>query len=225
LISDNWGPINTLAISATYAFHISVGGERKISAGFSIGNYYRTINSSNGSFDVSNPNDVLLNSDGKLSVNHNLINIGATYYNRSNYIGVSALQPIMETFNFTNKNGDTTNTHNSFGQMPSVFTLQAGTSTNLNEDLTLYPTCLIKYINKYQWTAEATLRASFKESAWAGISYRLKESIGIHAGARLSPSLLVNYSYDFQGNLGPFTRSLSSNEITIAYMFYMKGLK
>lgn len=225
IISDQFGPVNTLAISATYAFHISLGGERKLSAGFSLGNYNRTINLSQDSFDVSDPNDILLNSNGKLSVNHNLINLGATYYNRTNYIGLSAVQPIMETFNYTSKNGDTSNTKNSFGQMPSVFIVQAGTSKELSENVKIYPTCLIKYINKSQWTAEATIRAMFKESAWAGVSYRLKESIGIHAGAKLNPNLLVNYSYDFQGNFGPFNRSLSSNEITIAYMFYMKGLK
>ncbi len=225
IISDQWGPVNTLAISATYAFHISLGGERKIGAGFSIGNYNRLINLSPGSFDVSDPSDKLLNADGKLSVNHNLINLGATYYDRSNYIGLAAVQPIMDTFNYTSKNDDTTKTNNSFGQMPSLFIVQAGLAKELNEDIKIYPTTLIKYINSNQWTAELTLRAMVKEMVWAGLSYRLKESAAIHAGARLSPGLLVNYSYDFQGSFGPFARSLHSNEITIAYMFYKKGIR
>ncbi|MEY4383249.1 MAG: hypothetical protein RI995_791 [Bacteroidota bacterium] len=222
LINDVWGPVNTLSLSLSYAFHIPLGGEDKISAGFSLGNYYRMIDLSSGSFDVSDPSDKLLNASGKLSVNQNLVNIGLTYYNRVKYIGLSAMQPIMDTYNFTSKSGDSTNTKNSFGQFPSVFILQGGTRAEINENITLYPSFIGKYINKYQWMVETTVRAMYKESVWAGVSYRLKESAALHVGARLSPSITVNYSYDFQNNIGPFTRSLSSNELSFAYMFYWK---
>ncbi len=225
LVSDEWGPVNTTSISFSYAYHIPLGGEHKMSAGFTIGNYSRTIDLSPGKFDVTDAGDELLNSDGKLSVSHNLINLGVTYYNRSRFIGISAIQPIIQTFIFTNNSEDTLTARSSLGQMPSVIVLQGGLTHELTENIKIYPSFLVKYIDKKQWIAEATFRAMYKESIWGGISYRYKESAGIHLGFKLSPSLLANYSYDFQGTWGPFTRSLSSNEITLAYMFYWKKTK
>ncbi len=222
LINDKWGPVNTMAISFSYAYHIPLGGEHKISTGFTIGNYTRTIDLSPGSFDVSDLGDDLLNSDGKLKVSHNLINLGVSYYNRNAYVGLSAIQPIIQTFIYTNTSTDDTKTRNSLGQMPSIIILQGGLNKEINESITFYPSFLVKYIDKSQWMAEATARLMYKENIWAGVSYRFKESVGIHLGAKLTPSLLANYSYDFQNTWGPFSRSLSSNEITLAYMFYWK---
>lgn len=232
LANDVWGPLQTISIAGSYAFHIPLGGERKVSAGFTIGQYYRIIDLSPGKFDVSNPTDPLLQAAGKLTTNQNLINIGVSYYNREAYIGLSAIQPIMETFNYTasNQNGNNnsqepTVTTNSFGSMPSVFVLQGGLKKEINNDVTFYPTFLIKYLNINRMTAETTMRFMVKESIWGGVSYRFRESIGLHAGVRLSSSLLVNYTYEFQNYVGPFGKSLSSNEISLAYMFYWRGLK
>ena len=225
ITNDVWGPVTTLSISASYAFHIPLGGEKKMSGGFSIGNYARSIDLSPNNFDVSNPNDILLNSEGKLRTSQNLINLGFSYYDRDGYLGASALQPIMETYNYSTSMKDTTKTLSSFGSFPSVFIFHGSKRKILSDDWRIYADFLIKYININRVTAEGTLRARYKENVWGGLSFRFKESIGLHAGFRLSSSLLVNYSYDFQNYVGPFTRSLTSNEITLAYMFYWKELK
>jgi len=240
LMADNWGPIQSLSFAATYAFHLPMGGENKISGGFSLGSYYRTISLAYKEFDVSQPNDPLLNSLGKLSASQNLFNMGLTYYNRSSHIGLAIWQPIMGSFNFSEKsNVDSTNqtvktqagkdsifwvpvTKNSLGQMATVFIIQAGTRWDLSEDIKIYPSAILKFTSLKHLTAEGTLRAMLKEKIWTGLSYRYKEAIGFHLGALISPKTTINYSYDIHTGIGPFSTAYSSSEVTLGYMFYWK---
>ncbi|RVU25877.1 type IX secretion system membrane protein PorP/SprF [Sandaracinomonas limnophila] len=237
LMADNWGPVQSLSFAASYAFHLPVGGENKVSGGFSLGSYYRTISLGYKDYDVSNPNDPLLNSLGKLSASQNLFNMGVTYYNRTSHVGLAIWQPIMGSFNFSAKSDsvysvlpnasqtakDTISiTKNSLGQMPTVFILQGGTRWDLSEDIKVYPSVMLKFTSLSHLTAEGTLRTMLKEKIWAGVSYRFKEAVGFHLGALLGPKTTLNYSYDIHTGIGPFSTAYSSSEFTLGYMFYWK---
>jgi type IX secretion system PorP/SprF family membrane protein len=111
LLSDQIGPITSMSLSGTYAYHLSLGGERKLATGGSIGYYQRVIDMTN--LNVRDPGDpfvTYMNSSnlpaGKISGGQALINVGTLYYTRKFYIGLSANQPVFGDFFFKNKNED-----------------------------------------------------------------------------------------------------------------------
>lgn len=111
LLSDQIGPVTSMSLSGTYAYHLSLGGERKLATGGSIGYYQRVIDMSN--FNVRDAGDPFItysNSSGlpagRISGGQSLINVGALYYTRKFYVGLSANQPVFGDFFFTNKSSD-----------------------------------------------------------------------------------------------------------------------
>lgn len=111
LLSDQIGPVTSMSLSGTYAYHLSLGGERKLATGGSIGYYQRVIDMSNLNVrDAGDPFITYMNSSnlpmGRISGGQALINVGALYYTRKFYVGLSANQPVFGDFFFTNKNSD-----------------------------------------------------------------------------------------------------------------------
>jgi type IX secretion system PorP/SprF family membrane protein len=111
LLSDQIGPITSMSLSGTYAYHLSLGGERKLATGGSIGYYQRVLDMTNLNVrDAGDPFVTYSNSSGlpagKISGGQSLINVGALYYTRKFYIGLSANQPVFGDFFFKNKNED-----------------------------------------------------------------------------------------------------------------------
>ena len=111
LLSDQIGPVTSMSLSGTYAYHLSLGGERKLATGGSIGYYQRVLDMTN--FNVRDPGDPFItysNSSGlpagRISGGQSLINVGALYYTRKFYVGLSANQPVFGDFFFTNKSSD-----------------------------------------------------------------------------------------------------------------------
>ncbi|MFD3394577.1 PorP/SprF family type IX secretion system membrane protein [Aquirufa sp. OSTEICH-129V] len=111
LLSDQIGPVTSMSLSGTYAYHLSLGGERKLATGGSIGYYQRVLDMTN--FNVRDAGDPFItysNSSGlpagRISGGQSLINVGALYYTRKFYVGLSANQPVFGDFFFTNKSSD-----------------------------------------------------------------------------------------------------------------------
>jgi type IX secretion system PorP/SprF family membrane protein len=111
LLSDQIGPITSMSLSGTYAYHLSLGGERKLATGGSIGYYQRVLDMTNLNVrDAGDPFVTYSNASdlpaGRISGGQSLINVGALYYTRKFYIGLSANQPVFGDFFFTNKSSD-----------------------------------------------------------------------------------------------------------------------
>jgi type IX secretion system PorP/SprF family membrane protein len=111
LLSDQIGPITSMSLSGTYAYHLSLGGERKLATGGSIGYYQRVVDMTNLNVrDAGDPFVTYSNSSdlpaGRISGGQSLINVGALYYTRKFYIGLSANQPVFGDFFFKNRKGD-----------------------------------------------------------------------------------------------------------------------
>jgi type IX secretion system PorP/SprF family membrane protein len=112
LISDQIGPMTSVSLSGSYANHLSLGGERKMSVGGSFGYFQRVLDMTN--FSVKDPMDPFIRySDltatglpfGTISGGQVGINMGALYYTRKFYVGFSANQPVLTNFLFS-KNSD-----------------------------------------------------------------------------------------------------------------------
>lgn len=222
LMSDQFGPLYNYSLAVTYAYHLPLGGERKLAIGTSVGVNQRIIDFNVGNFDPHDPNDNRLISEGKLIGGHPLINFGALYYNRNSYIGLSATQLIMQNVNYERyvkqAQADTVSW---FGDTSPSFQLQAGTTKKINESLKISPALLIKTTNFSNFMIEANVKASFDDLFWLGTSYRHKEAVAALFGVQLSQTTQLSYSYDFHFN-GFLERNYGSHEIVFGISFNNK---
>ncbi|AWL10296.1 PorP/SprF family type IX secretion system membrane protein [Aquirufa nivalisilvae] len=111
--ADQFGPMSTFSVAGSYAYHVSLGGEDKLSVGATAGYYSRGLNMNN--FDVKDGGDPLIlyldppigtpitsapTPYGSLTAGQLLANVGVLYYNREFFLGLSANQLIFENFTY-----------------------------------------------------------------------------------------------------------------------------
>ncbi len=222
LMSDQFGPLFDYSLALTYAYHLPLGGERKLAVGTSVGVHQRIIDFNVGNFDAHDSGDNRLISEGKLTGGHPLINLGVLYYNRNGYIGLSANQLIMQSVNYERlvkqAQADTVSW---FGDTSPSYQLQAGITKRINQNLKISPSVLIKSTNFTNVLLEANVKASFDDQFWIGGSYRHKEAISALFGVQISQTTQLSYSYDFHFN-GMVERNYGSHEIVFGISFNNK---
>lgn len=213
LMSDQFGPLFDYSLAVTYAYHLPLGGEKKIAVGASVGFHQRLIDFNVGNFDAKDLNDNRLLSEGKLTGGHPLINVGAIYYTRTGYIGLSANQLIMQNVNYERlvkqAKADTVSW---LGNVSPSFQLQSGITKRINSNLSLQPSILVKSTNFKNLVLEGNIKANFDDLFWVGASYRHKEAVAALFGIQISQASHLSYSYDFHFN-GIFDRNYGSHEI------------
>ena len=188
LISDQIGPITSMSLSGSYAYHLSLGGERKLATGGSIGYYQRVLDMTN--FNVKDAGDPFItysNSSslpaGKISGGQSLINVGALYYTRKFYVGLSANQPVFGDFFFTNKNAnDGQETRNAIYD-PLIAEVQADETIDPDRKLWLLAQLNFKKNGATQWMGTVAPTVFFQSG------------LDIKSGEHwtFSPAVLVKY--------------------------------
>lgn len=241
--SDQIGGLTSTSIAGTYAYHLSVGGENKIAVGATGGYYFRNLNM-NG-FNVKDAGDpFIMYSDqnlpslmpsGQVSGGQTLVNVGALYYNRNFYIGLSANQLIFDSFSYLRSsdgsdtltrltiNPEKTLTYQALllgSTSPNLF-FQTGMEFKSGEFWTYSPSILVKYMRGISLGMEANMRVTFNDMIWAGATYRHKEAIGLLMGVHLSQQINLTYSYETHAN-GYMRTSLGSHELVLAMKFRNK---
>ncbi len=225
LMSDQFGPLIDYSLAITYAYHLPLGGERKIAVGASVGVHQRLVDFNVGNFDAKDPNDNRLISEGKLTGGHPLINLGVLYYTREGYVGLSANQLVMQNVNYERLDKQAkADTISWLGNTSPSFQLQTGITKRLRDNLKISPSLLIKSTNLKTVMLEANVKANFYDLFWLGASYRHKEAISALFGIQISQTTQLSYSYDFHSN-GIFERNYGSHEIVFGINFNNKLTK
>ena len=104
--------------------------------------------------------------------------------------------------------------------LPNTIYFVVGCNINLNNALCIIqPSIFIKSNQKVK-EADFTLRATFKNRFWGGVSYRTSDAIVLMAGATIK-SFRLYYSYDI-GIGGVAKTAKGSHEIMASYSFKME---
>ncbi len=188
LLSDQIGPVTSMSLSGTYAYHLSLGGERKLASGGSMGYYQRVVDMTNLNVrDAGDPFITYANSSGlpagRISGGQSLINVGALYYTRTFYVGLSAKQPVFGDFFFTNKSGDTGQETRNAIYDPLIEEVQADETIDPDRKLWLLAQLNFKKNGATQWMGTVAPTFFFQ----SGIDIRSGEHW------TYSPAVLVKY--------------------------------
>jgi type IX secretion system PorP/SprF family membrane protein len=216
IMGDQFGPLTNISIGGTYAYHIALGGEQKLSLATTIGMHQRILNL--GGLDVKDQNDPNI-INGKLSGTQPMINVGGMYYTRNFYIGGAVNQLIMDNYSLMRTNvtpQDTIRTMWLGATVPNIL-FSAGFQKSMNDDWVIAPSFMVKYMKSATFSYEANIKVTYSNTLWGGLSYRHKEAIAAMIGAQISDRVNVTYSYEVH-SLGLSRTSLGSHELVLGIM-------
>jgi type IX secretion system PorP/SprF family membrane protein len=188
----------------TYAYKIKLTRKSILSMGLQAG--FNNLSSNYKSLTLLDPGDPNFDDKTKFSPN---VGAGLYYYmaNRA-YIGFSVPYII--------KNKVLPKSINSLGRQARYYFLSAGYVMNLNKDVKLKPSTLIRYEEGAPLGMDINANLILKEVVNIGGSYRTGDSVSFLMLLQLTPRWQLGYSYDFTtSGLNRFSQG--SHELLLNY--------
>ncbi len=205
------GPISKAGLNLSYAYHLNLNDDMKLSFGLSGSLYQMNLNRSDLKLEDSN-DELIMNGSEKLIVPD--ANFGIYFYAENYYIGLSSFQLFGRRVDFMNEKMN-------FNQNRHYF-LNGGYRFQVSDDFQIEPSVLVKYVesNIGQW--DLYVKTTYKEMVWLGAGYRsdfefAPNDLIISLGVQ-QDKLKLGYAFDYNlSDLG--TVSNGTHEIIFMYMF------
>jgi type IX secretion system PorP/SprF family membrane protein len=191
LMHDKAGVINQTMAYATYAYHIPVSENGKVSVGTQAGfTYYQANLASLNIVSQNNTTDVAFSgNDTRMLPN---LGIGAYYYSKTSYVGISMPTLINNKWSRDNQLNQSTQQRHYF--------ITAGHVFDLNPDLKLKPSVLLRWVENGPFQYDLNANLFIKTSASVGVSYRMNASMDALFQWFVNDQFAVGYSYGYPIN-------------------------
>jgi type IX secretion system PorP/SprF family membrane protein len=206
-IHDQVGVTNQSMIYSTYAYRIPVSKEGKIAVGLQAGATFYRANLSKLDVVSQNgiPDEVFLQDNSRVLPN---LGLGLYYSDKKSYIGLSLPTIVNNKWNnYDPLNRATQERH---------WYLTAGHVFILNPNLKFKPNVLIKWVENGPVQYDINANFLIHEVLWAGISYRMKDSIDGLLEWNINEQLSIGYSYGYPIN-SLSTLQSGTHEMVINY--------
>jgi type IX secretion system PorP/SprF family membrane protein len=210
IVADQYGAFRNLSINGTYALHLPVSKNLNLSFGTRVGlsnNAFMpdraqvlsgTIDNSYQQFNANGSSRYIMN-----------IGAGLYLYSKRLFVGIASDHLAKDFVSFGS------GTMNFDSKMH--FNFMAGYKFNLNEEWTLTPAAVAKFMRPAPLSIEGTLMAEYKEFLWFGASYRHTDAIIGMLGLNISNVFKIGYSFDY--SLNPFSQySSGGHEFILGLM-------
>ncbi|MCH8903541.1 MAG: type IX secretion system membrane protein PorP/SprF [Bacteroidetes bacterium] len=208
LFNDMLGPIRKTGLNATYAYHIPLE-QGQVSLGIGAGIFQYTINGTE--ITTAEPNDQAIPSTNE-SVIIPDASFGIYYKTDQYYLGGSVPHLLGTKFKIT------TFDRTQAAQLARHYFIYGGIYYEINRDVYLEPSALIKYVRAAPFQLDLNLKAHFNDMFWVGASYRSFAAITAFAGLTLNDSFHIGYAYDIT-TTALRNYSKGSHEIMLGYDF------
>lgn len=197
VLADQYGAFRKLQFSGTYALHLPISKTYNMSFGTKVGLSNNTfladkaqvlnvIDPTQGYPDDDTYNAFIQDQSSKFIMD---IGMGLYVYSKKSFFGVSADQL---TKDFVQFGSGTANFNNQLHFMAT-----AGYKIPMNENLSLTPAVLVKYMRPAPISLDVSIQLEYKEWLWTGVSYRHKDAIIGMLGLNVNNKFKFGYSYDF----------------------------
>lgn len=181
---DNNGPLSNTGMILSYAYHISMNADSKLSLGISgIGTIY-SLNSPILKPDQSN-DTYLLNGNGNIFRSN--INLGVYYYNDIYFVGLSANKILP----------DVSNVNDQPKERPCYFIMGGYKFMKKSNSFNFEPSLTVKKLGDEIFIVDMHTKLYLKRLSWVAISYSTSRQMNIQFGLRLYKMLYVGYNYGY----------------------------
>lgn len=195
-------------LSLDFAYKLRLNKESKISFGMKAG-----FNMFNTDFSQFNLESGSFSSDPNFSENINKtfvnIGVGAFYYSRNFYVGVST--PNLINSKYLSKN-------EGLYEMAEErhYFFASGYVYKLNESIKLKPNVMVKAVAGAPLIVDVNLNAIYNEKVEFGLGYRLNDALMAMISFRVNKAIRIGYSYDYTATkLNTFSNG--SHELLLIY--------
>jgi type IX secretion system PorP/SprF family membrane protein len=193
ILNDKTGALNRFSVSGTYAHHISIGPSTNLSGGISLGAQRISLDASKLQF--QDPSDPVIASSSLIDRWRPDVSAGLMMYSSDYFIGLSAQNIVPVELGFDNGKVVGDSVYKS-KLIPHLF-LSAGYRMWLNDDISMLPSVMIKYITAVPVSFDVNAKFQYRDVLWWGASYRYKDGIAAMLGVNINATFNIGYSYDY----------------------------
>lgn len=181
---DDQGRGEQTGVGGSYAYHMSVGKQGNLSFGISAGIIqYKLLLSA---FNPLEGGDALLAEDKATSITPD-VSGGVWYATPTYYFGIGADQLSRSKINLSKST--------SANKQANHFFVSGGYKVEVNDEIDLMPSVLVKYVNPAPPSYDLNLIGSYQDKFSFGFSYRNEDAVILIAGFNYD-TMHFGYSYD-----------------------------
>lgn len=206
LVHDQAGVTHQYSLYGTYAYHIPVSANGKISVGGQAGVSYYLANRADANI-VTNgnqPDPTYMSNDSRFLPN---LGIGAYYYSKRTYVGLSLPTIINNKWNSGDMN---------MARQKRHYFLSAGHVLDLGPNVKLKPNVLLRWEEGGPFQYDLNANVLFAQVFWVGVSYRMDDSVDGLLEFVINNQINVGYSYGYPISSLASTQS-GTHEFVINY--------
>ena len=185
--NDETGPIKETGIQLSYAYHLSISDNSKLS--FSLAGLFASHYISRASVRPEETGDEAL-SNLKINASASDINFGILYYSEKYKIGLSSPQLLQNKLYGGSSKGE------NLSKLVRHYNLFGEYQFDINDDFAVVPSTLFKYVQGAPFQVDINARGVYKQKYWLGVSYRYNNAIAAMIGLNYR-NLSFGYSYDY----------------------------
>ncbi len=212
LFTDIVGPTRRTGVYFTYAYHLKLNEEIKLSLGLNAGLLQFMVDASK--ITLHDPVDGVIGNQLQTDL---MPDFGAGFYLYSNkfYVGASVPQIVQSKIKFSDY------TYTSLSKLATHYYVTAGYKFEINDDFDVEPSAVMKYVSPAPVQFDLGARVIYQDKVWLGGALRTKDAISAILGYVYQENLTFGYSYDFTTtNLKNY--STGTHEIMIGIKFNKK---
>jgi len=209
LYTDHVGPTRRTGLQFSYSYHVHINQKINLSLALSAGLLEWKIDGHK--LNLSDQNDPALIDN----VMRTLIpdaKFGFVLYGDRWHFGAAAPNLLQNRLSFSNTQNTEAN------KLEDHYFVHGGYDFYIGNDIIIDPYLLIRYVSPAPIQMECGSKFSWKNSLWAGISYRAGDAASVLIGYTYKNNLSFGYAYDFTtSNLQNY--STGTHEILFRVLF------
>ncbi|MCX2738924.1 PorP/SprF family type IX secretion system membrane protein [Pontibacter anaerobius] len=199
IYSDQTGPITQTGVLLSYAYHVPINRSLYLSSGVFGGvQQYRFDENKIHLADGSNERDPVTQ-QGSINAFMPDLSVGTYLHSEEFFVGASLFQVLG---NKINKNREVEDP----ARLSRHLFVSGGYNFDVNRNITVTPSALIKYVNPAPIQADFNVRGEYHftkrrktvydDMVWAGISYRTQDAVVGLVGVQFKEQFRLSYTYD-----------------------------
>lgn len=209
LFTDHVGPTRRTGFQGSYAYHLKLTSDVKLSMALSLGVLEFMIDGSKITW--HDGGDPVLDDQ----VRRDLVadaTFGAMAYHEKWWAGFALPQLMKNDLDLYDP------ATNSVNELAAHYYAMAGYRLDLNDELRLEPQLLVKYVDPVPAQFDITALLRYREQFWLGATYRTDDAMSLMLGCWLKKTFQFGYSYDIT-TTGLKDYSDGTHEVMLAITF------